>query len=156
MRVLKAFAMDSFSADVNRAKRKSKATELASSVILKSLEQRSRRRDQPQLDFDGYPPSVYTRQASRRAGRETPEETNDDDEVEETTRFGEGGKVTLQIPGKLFGNATNLFLTLAKLFGDFITNSAYRKARFLKLFQPLFGRNLYIQIPMSTTESNDI
>ncbi|XP_058442999.1 uncharacterized protein LOC131425268 [Malaya genurostris] len=147
---------DSFSADVNRAKRKSKAMELASNMILNALEQR-RKRDQAALDASDYLPSGFTRQATRKVDRETPTVTKEEDEeVDETTPFGEGGKVTLQIPGRLFGNATNLFLAVAKMLGDFITNTAIRKARFMKLFQPLLGRNLYIQIPPSTTESNDV
>lgn len=54
-----------------------------------------------------------------------PDENAVDGGDSEDRLVGENGKVTLQIPGKLFGNATNLFLAAAKLVGDFITVSSF-------------------------------
>ncbi|XP_055548834.1 uncharacterized protein LOC129732210 [Wyeomyia smithii] len=147
-------SQDFFSSTVNRTKRKSKALALATNMIMNRLEQGGDpyqfRTAQQEESFDrlSRSPAANSRQRTRQV--------DDEEDVDETTPFGEGGKVTLQIPGKVFGSATNLFLTVAKLFGDYITNSAIRTARFMQLFQPLFGRNLYIYIPPSTTESNEI
>ncbi|XP_065091334.1 uncharacterized protein LOC135712296 [Ochlerotatus camptorhynchus] len=136
---------DSFSDDVSRTKRKFKPEDMqaANLVLNRSLEQRQQT-------------------ASVKQARQASTDDNDgaenevDEDGSENGPLGEDGKVTLQIPGKLFGNATNLVLAVAKIFGDFLTNTAIRSARFLQLFQPLFGRNLYIQIPRTTTESNEV
>ncbi|XP_058063450.1 uncharacterized protein LOC131213428 [Anopheles bellator] len=72
---------------------------------------------------------------------------NGDGDDAAVPQFNPDGTIMLQLPGKLFGNATNFVLSAAKLFGDFITNTAIRTARFVQLFQPIAGRHLFVQIP---------
>ncbi|XP_055587690.1 uncharacterized protein LOC129740111 [Uranotaenia lowii] len=163
---------DSFSEDVSRTKRKFKPEELErANLILSSLDE-PKNQDESQLLFNlpgttrtmpsPAPGDKMTKMKMKLLKSKKTRQASDDGEEngtgadEENSSFGTDGKVTLQIPGKLFGNATNLFLHMAKIFGDFITNSAIRSARFLQLFQPWFGRNLYIQIPSTTTESNEV
>nr|XP_040230092.2 uncharacterized protein LOC120953848 [Anopheles coluzzii] len=88
-------------------------------------------------------------QIKPRADRSSRQE---DDEV---PQFNPDGTIMLQLPGKLFGNATNFVLAAAKLFGDFITNTAIRTARFMQLFQPIAGRHLFIQIPTPSPSGVD-
>uniref|UniRef100_A0A182U030 Uncharacterized protein n=1 Tax=Anopheles melas TaxID=34690 RepID=A0A182U030_9DIPT len=76
-------------------------------------------------------------------------------EDDEVPQFNPDGTIMLQLPGKLFGNATNFVLAAAKLFGDFITNTAIRTARFMQLFQPIAGRHLFIQIPTPSPSGVD-
>ncbi|KXJ78369.1 hypothetical protein RP20_CCG004851 [Aedes albopictus] len=138
---------DSFSDDVSRTKRKFKPEDMlaANLVITKALQQKPKQQ-----------PSQVAPVSVKQA-RQAPEDTENDVETfDENDNFGQGEKVSLKIPDRLFGNATNVVLAVAKIFGDFITNTAIRSARFLQLFQPLFGRNLHIQIPTTTTESNEV
>ncbi|XP_039448162.1 uncharacterized protein LOC120427343 [Culex pipiens pallens] len=169
---------DSLSDVVHRPKRRFKPEELAAAnQVLDSLYLGQRRigvPDPPLAPSTEPPPppptkkkpTLQQKKIQKKRGKQA-RQANDDDDPDpdenavdggdgEDRLVGENGKVTLQIPGKLFGNATNLFLAAAKLVGDFITNSAIRSARFLQLFQPVFGRTLFIQIPTTTTESNDI
>uniref|UniRef100_A0A182XY89 Uncharacterized protein n=1 Tax=Anopheles stephensi TaxID=30069 RepID=A0A182XY89_ANOST len=98
------------------------------------------------------PPTTTTRvpQIKPRADRSSTR--REDDEV---PQFNPDGTIMLQLPGKLFGNATNFVLAAAKLFGDFITNTAIRTARFMQLFQPIAGRHLFIQIPTPSPSGGD-
>ncbi|XP_062544690.1 uncharacterized protein LOC134211634 [Armigeres subalbatus] len=139
---------DSFSDDLSRTKRKFKPEDmLAANVVLtKALQPKKQQR-----------PKTAPAKSQKQARQAPPDDAeNDIDSFDENPSFGQGEKVSLKIPDKLFGNATNVVLAVAKIFGDFITNTAIRSARFLQLFQPLFGRNLKIQIPTTTTESNEV
>uniref|UniRef100_A0A182RYT9 Uncharacterized protein n=1 Tax=Anopheles funestus TaxID=62324 RepID=A0A182RYT9_ANOFN len=97
------------------------------------------------------PPPIITPvpQIKARADRSS---RQDEDEI---PQFNPDGTIMLQLPGKLFGNATNFVLAAAKLFGDFLTNTAIRTARFMKLFQPIAGRHLFIQIPTPSPSGVD-
>ncbi|CAH0677597.1 unnamed protein product [Spodoptera exigua] len=47
-------------------------------------------------------------------------------------------KVSLDLPGSLFGPSVSLLIRTTKIIGDVIQNSAVRYQTFLRLFRPLF------------------
>ncbi|CAB3233947.1 unnamed protein product [Arctia plantaginis] len=47
-------------------------------------------------------------------------------------------KVSLDLPGNLFGPSVSLLIRTTKIIGDVIQNSAVRYQTFLRLFRPLF------------------
>lgn len=47
-------------------------------------------------------------------------------------------KVSLDVPGSLFGPSVSLLIRTTKIIGDVIQNSAVRYQTFLRLFRPLF------------------
>uniref|UniRef100_A0A2A4K478 Uncharacterized protein n=1 Tax=Heliothis virescens TaxID=7102 RepID=A0A2A4K478_HELVI len=47
-------------------------------------------------------------------------------------------KVSLELPGSLFGPSVSLLIRTTKIIGDVIQNSAVRYQTFLRLFRPLF------------------
>ncbi|XP_049281661.1 uncharacterized protein LOC125763010 isoform X1 [Anopheles funestus] len=65
------------------------------------------------------PPPIITPVPHIRA-RADRSSRQDEDEI---PQFNPDGTIMLQLPGKLFGNATNFVLAAAKLFGDFLTVS---------------------------------
>ncbi|XP_058127223.1 uncharacterized protein LOC131290676 [Anopheles ziemanni] len=154
---------DAIGEDVYRAKRKFRPEEWAAANAILDLLAQLKSARQGQL----------TTQAPRRTTTTTTTSTTtttttvrpmaqvkaradrsprEDDDV---PQFNPDGTIMLQLPGKLFGNATNFVLAAAKLFGDFITNTAIRTARFMQLFQPIAGRHLYIQIPTPSPPGGD-
>ncbi|XP_052873590.1 uncharacterized protein LOC128278903 [Anopheles cruzii] len=100
------------------------------------------------------PTTTTTAKSYVRVPKERIARHNGDDDAD-VPQFNPDGTIMLQLPGKLFGNATNFVLSAAKLFGDFITNSAIRTARFVQLFQPIAGRHLFVQIPTPPSHYNE-
>uniref|UniRef100_A0A182KGM2 Uncharacterized protein n=1 Tax=Anopheles christyi TaxID=43041 RepID=A0A182KGM2_9DIPT len=98
------------------------------------------------------PPAARAVEGEQKPRTDRSSQRREDDEV---PQFNPDGTIMLQLPGKLFGNATNFVLAAAKLFGDFITNTAIRTARFMQLFQPIAGRHLFIQIPTPSPSGVD-
>ncbi|XP_052901067.1 uncharacterized protein LOC128307327 [Anopheles moucheti] len=151
--------------DVHRTKRKFRPEEwAAANAILDLLEQLKNIRNSPVRRI---PPTTTTTTTSTTTTTTPPPSISpvpqikprvdrssrqDEDDV---PQFNPDGTIMLQLPGKLFGNATNFVLAAAKMFGDFITNTAIRTARFMKLFQPIAGRHLFIQIPTPSPPGAD-
>uniref|UniRef100_A0A182W678 Uncharacterized protein n=1 Tax=Anopheles minimus TaxID=112268 RepID=A0A182W678_9DIPT len=154
--------------DVYRTKRKFRPEEwAAANAILDLLEQLKNIRNPPARRIP--PTTTTTLTTTTTTTTTTPEppirvpvpqmkpradrsSRQDEDEI---PQFNPDGTIMLQLPGKLFGNATNFVLAAAKVFGDFITNTAIRTARFVKLFQPIAGRHLFIQIPTPSPSGVD-
>ncbi|XP_050072585.1 uncharacterized protein LOC126560668 [Anopheles maculipalpis] len=152
--------------DVYRTKRKYRPEEwAAANAILDLLEQLknirnpSVRRITPPASTTtttttttATPPTTTSRLPPIKPRADRSSTRREDDEI---PQFNPDGTIMLQLPGKLFGNATNFVLAAAKLFGDFITNTAIRTARFMQLFQPIAGRHLFIQIPTPSPSGVD-
>nr|CAH7722169.1 unnamed protein product [Callosobruchus chinensis] len=60
--------------------------------------------------------------------------------TEDAVIFEPGGKVSLDIPDRLFGSSFNLITNLSTTVGDFITNSAVRTQRLLESMRPFLRR----------------
>ncbi|XP_055625555.1 uncharacterized protein LOC129768137 [Toxorhynchites rutilus septentrionalis] len=131
---------DSYSADVRRMKRKQRAEHL---IATNSIY---------------FQDPLHSRTTKPRTSEKKARQASDDEALSENAvSFDPEDKIMLKLPGKLFGSASSLVLTVARMVGDLIMNSAIRSARFLQLFQPLFGQSLYIQIPTPTpVETNEI
>uniref|UniRef100_A0A182JH95 Uncharacterized protein n=1 Tax=Anopheles atroparvus TaxID=41427 RepID=A0A182JH95_ANOAO len=146
---------DAIGEDVYRAKRKFRPEEWsAANAILDLLAQlKSARQGQaPTQTPRATTTTTTTTTAAPRVRARADRSSREDDDV---PQFNPDGTIMLQLPGKLFGNATNFVLAAAKLFGDFIQNTAIRTARFMQLFQPIAGRNLFIQIPTPSPPGGD-
>uniref|UniRef100_A0AAG5DNL1 Uncharacterized protein n=1 Tax=Anopheles atroparvus TaxID=41427 RepID=A0AAG5DNL1_ANOAO len=145
---------DAIGEDVYRAKRKFRPEEWsAANAILDLLAKlKSARQGQAPTQTPRATTTTTTTTAEPRVRARADRSSREDDDV---PQFNPDGTIMLQLPGKLFGNATNFVLAAAKLFGDFIQNTAIRTARFMQLFQPIAGRNLFIQIPTPSPPGGD-
>ncbi|ETN65876.1 hypothetical protein AND_002348 [Anopheles darlingi] len=56
-------------------------------------------------------------------------------------------RVSLEVASDLFSSSTSLALGLSNMLGDMVRRTSVRIAQLVRLFQPLFGYHLMIDVP---------
>ncbi|XP_050085468.1 uncharacterized protein LOC126571190 [Anopheles aquasalis] len=56
-------------------------------------------------------------------------------------------RVSLEVASDLFSSSTSLALGLSNMLGDVVRRTSVRIAQLVRLFQPLFGYHLMIDVP---------